>query len=82
MLRTITLTSALLLGLTLPTLAEAAYTDGLFVNIRSGPGMNNPVIHVAWPGVAFTVHSCTRYWCSVSYLWLNGWMSARHISGR
>src|SRR4029079_3209989 len=82
MLRAIGLASALFLVLLSPTIAEAAFTDGHFVHIRSGPGMKHPVVHVAWPGVQFTVHDCGRYWCSVSYLWFNGWMSASHIVGK
>ena len=49
MFRAFTLTGALLLGLTLPTIAEAA-TASTFLNIRSGPGMAHPVIYIAWPG--------------------------------
>ncbi len=80
MTRALTLAGALVLGLTLPTLAEAAYTNG-FVNIRSGPGMANPVIWVAKPGVPFTVHSCGPHWCNVTYGLVNGWMSAGSIHG-
>jgi uncharacterized protein YraI len=78
-MRTLAL-GALILGLMLPTLAEAATTNG-FVNIRSGPGMAYPVIWVAKPGWLFTVNSCRRHWCNVTYLSFNGWISAHYISG-
>jgi len=81
MFRALTLAGALLLGLALPTLTEAA-TATTFVNIRSGPGMAHPSIYIAWPGWPLTVHSCGRYWCRVTYQgWVNGWVWASHISG-
>ena len=80
MFRAFTLTGALLLGLTLPTMAEAA-TASTFLNIRSGPGMAHPVIYIAWPGWPLVVNSCGRYWCSVTYQgWVNGWASVQYIT--
>ena len=79
MIRALTLAGALILGLTLPTLVDAATATGL-VNIRSGPGTSHPVIRIAWPGRPFTVHSCGKYWCKVTYGVTNGWISAHHIS--
>jgi uncharacterized protein YraI len=79
MFRVITLAGALCLGLALPTLAEAGFTTG-FVNIRSGPGTAHPVVWVAKPGVPFTVHNCVRNWCNISYLAINGWISAANIN--
>jgi uncharacterized protein YraI len=79
MVRSLTLTGAVLLGLMLPTMAEAA-TASTYLNIRSGPGMAHPVIYIAWPGWPMTVHSCDQYWCSVTYKWVSGWASARYIS--
>ena len=79
MLRSLALASTLLLGLTVPTLADVATTDGLFVNIRSGPGMKYSVICLAWPGVRFNVYDCGRNWCGVNYLGKKGWISAHHI---
>ena len=77
MLRAISLAGALLLGLALPTLAEADYTV-VWVNVRSGPGMNYPVVQVAWPGSPFTVHSCSGRWCSVTVAGVSGYMSSRY----
>ena len=79
MLRSFALAGTLLLGLTVPTLAEVATTTGVFVNIRSGPGTNHPVICLAWPGVSFTVSDCGKNWCAVSYRKTTGWISAHHI---
>ena len=79
MTRALTLAGALILGLTLPTLVDAATATGL-VNVRSGPGTSHPVIRIAWPGRPFTLHGCGKYWCKVSYGVTNGWMSAAHIS--
>jgi uncharacterized protein YraI len=79
MIRALTLAGALVLGLTLPTLVDAATATGL-VNIRSGPGTKHPVILIAMPGLPVTVHSCSKNWCKVTYGATNGWMSAHHIS--
>jgi len=80
MIRTIAIGAVLLAGLSLPALADtSATTDGHFVNIRSGPGVNHPVICLAWPNVPFTVTGCSGNWCGVKYLKTTGYMSARHI---
>lgn len=80
MIRSIVLSILLAAGLSAPALADTtATTDGLFVNIRSGPGANHPIICLAWPNVPFTVTGCNGNWCAVQYLKSAGWMSARHI---
>ena len=80
MIRNIVLSALLLAGVSAPAMADTtATTDGLFVNIRSGPGVNHPVICLAWPGVPFTVTGCDGNWCAVNYLKSTGWMSASHI---
>jgi uncharacterized protein YraI len=81
MLRALTLAGALFLGVALPTPVEAAYTTG-WVNIRSGPGMHYPVVYIAWPNVPFDVHDCGRYWCSITYNGVEGWISARWVTDR
>ena len=77
MFRALTLAGALLLGLAVPTLAEAAVTAD-WVNVRSGPGMKYPVVQVAWPRSPFTVHDCSGRWCSVTVAGVSGYMSARY----
>ena len=79
MLRSFALVGAMLLGLTVPTLAEVATTTGVFVNIRSGAGTAHPVIGLAWPGVRFPVRDCGPNWCAVAYGWKRGFISAHHI---
>ena len=79
MLRSFVLAGAMLLGLTVPTLAEVATTTGVVVNIRSGPGTTYPVTYLAFPGIRFTVSDCGRNWCAVNYGWRNGFISAHHI---
>ena len=80
MIRSMVLGTLVLAGLTIPALADStATTDGLFVNIRSGPGTAHPIICLAWPNVTFTVTGCSGNWCSVHYLKTTGYMSAQHI---
>ena len=48
MIRSMMLAAAMTAGLAAPALADTtATTDGLFVNIRSGPGVNHPAICLA-----------------------------------
>ena len=80
MIRSAMLAAALMAGFAAPAFADrTATTDGLFVNIRSGPGVKYEPICLAWPNVKFTVTSCSGNWCHVEYLRSEGWMSARHI---
>jgi uncharacterized protein YraI len=80
MIRSSLLATLMLAGLAAPAFADRpATTDGLFVNIRSGAGVNHPVICLAWPNVTFTVTECTGNWCGVKYLKTTGYMSAKHI---
>jgi uncharacterized protein YraI len=81
MIRSMMIAAALTAGLAVPAIADtSARTDGHFVNIRSGPGVNHPVVCLAWPNVPFTVVSCSGNWCHVQYLRSEGWMSKRHIA--
>jgi uncharacterized protein YraI len=80
MIRSSLLATLVLAGLAAPSLADtSATTDGLFVNIRSGPGTALPIICLAWPNVTFTVTGCAGNWCGVHYLKTTGYMSAKHI---
>ncbi len=80
MIRSFALGAILLAGLSAPAFADNnARTDGLFVNIRSGPGTNHEIICLAWPGVRFTVTECSGNWCAVHYLKTTGYMSAQHV---
>jgi uncharacterized protein YraI len=80
MIRSSLLATLVLAGFAGPAFADRnATTDGLFVNIRSGAGVNHPVICLAWPNVTFTVTGCAGNWCGVKYLKTTGYMSARHI---
>jgi uncharacterized protein YraI len=81
MIRSMMIAAAMTAGLAVPAMADTtATTDGLFVNIRSGPGVNHPAICLAWPNVPFTVVGCEGNWCHVQYLKSEGWMSKRHIA--
>ena len=80
MIRAFVLAGTVLLGLTGAALAETATTNGVFVNIRSGPGTKYSVICLAWPNVRFTVSDCGKNWCSANYLGKQGWISAHHIT--
>ena len=80
MIRSAMLACVVLGGFAAPALADTtATTDGLFVNIRSGPGTAHPIICLAWPNVTFTVTGCSGNWCAVHYLKTTGYMSAKHI---
>jgi uncharacterized protein YraI len=82
MMRALTLAGALALGMTLPTLSEAATANG-FVNIRSGPGTSHPVIGVAFPGQFLAVRGCSRNWCRIRFGLtglVHGWVSAQNIT--
>lgn len=80
MIRTAMIATTLMAGFAMPAFASTkATTDGLFVNIRSGPGVNHPATCLAWPNVTFNVTKCEGNWCHVEYLRSSGWMSAKHI---
>ncbi len=80
MIRSLLIAGTVLLGLTGTALADTAFTNGVFVNIRSGPGTKYSVICLAWPGVRFTVSDCGKNWCAADYLGKKGWISAHHIT--
>ncbi|MCB1494899.1 MAG: hypothetical protein KDJ86_03860 [Bauldia sp.] len=82
MIRSATIAALMVAGLAVPALADqtrTAVTDGLFVNIRSGPGMKYEPICLAWPNVRFEVETCDGNWCLAHYLQSEGWMSRKHI---
>jgi len=77
MFRNLAIGGALLLGLALPTLADAA-TVNHSVNIRSGAGTKYAVVAVVRPKTSFSVVKCTRNWCMVTYHGVHGWMCAAY----
>lgn len=80
MIRSAMLAALMVAGLAAPALASGnAKTDGLFVNIRSGPGVNYEPICLAWPNVPFTVTKCEGNWCYAHYLRSKGWISRQHV---
>jgi len=82
MIRAFVLAGLVIAGLSAPAFANSTATtkDGLFVNIRSGPGTSYPVTCLAWPWVKFTVSECTNYWCKAQYLQSSGWVSKSRIT--
>jgi uncharacterized protein YraI len=68
--------------------AGAAYADSIAtaitnVNVRAGPGSQNPVIGVIGAGQSVDVGACTTSgrWCNVAFNGGEGWVYARNLSG-
>jgi uncharacterized protein YraI len=60
------------------TFAQAT-TD---LNLRAGPGMDQPVIAVMPAGASVEIHQCLegRVWCEVTYAGTTGWASERFLT--
>jgi hypothetical protein len=67
-------------AITVPAVAEAAYTTGS-VNMRYGPGTNYQVITTLPPGAYVAVSRCSGGWCLVNAVGTSGWVSASYVSG-
>jgi uncharacterized protein YraI len=80
--KTVALAFAFLLGISIPTLAQAAggYVTGN-VNLRSGPGTQYGQITTIPAGSGVTVRGClTGYsWCDVSFAGRRGWVSSNYL---
>ncbi|MGK6311517.1 SH3 domain-containing protein [Neorhizobium sp. DT-125] len=80
--KVITAALALLLGISLPSLAEAAnaYATGS-VNMRTGPGTEYARIGTIPAGATVTIRGClTGYsWCDVSFAGRRGWASSNYL---
>lgn len=50
------------------------------LNVRSGPGINNPAIGVAYRGETYPVIQTTRGWTQVQYKGQTGWMSTSYLT--
>ena len=50
------------------------------LNVRSGPGINNPAIGVAYWGENYPVVQTTRGWTQVQYKGQTGWMSTGYLT--
>lgn len=59
--------------------AEPALTSA-DLNMRAGPGVNNPVISVIPRGAEVEVMSCTGNWCAVDYGGITGYASANFLT--
>lgn len=80
-LRSVAAVAGLATALSIPSLAEAAYTTAS-VNVRTGPGTGYPVITTAPPGAWVGVHRCLPYWCEITFAGTVGWMSSGYIDQR
>ena len=68
------------LGFPLAAHAYASVTTGA-VNLRGGAGVNHVRITTLPRGTAVWVNYCRKNWCLVRAHGLNGWVSARYLSG-
>ena len=68
--------------------ASAAFADTLAtatsdLNVRAGPGSQNPVIGVIGRGQSVNINGCVQGggWCTVAFSGGEGWVSSRYLSG-
>jgi uncharacterized protein YraI len=68
--------------------AGAAYADTMAtanrdLNVRAGPGTQNPVIGVVGSGQSVNIRGCEQSgrWCTVAFDGGEGWVSAKYLSG-
>ena len=68
--------------------AGAAYADTMAtatrdLNVRAGPGTQNPVIGVIGSGQSVNINGCVQNgrWCTVAFDGGEGWVSAKYLSG-
>jgi uncharacterized protein YraI len=58
---------------------QTATVNTAALNVRSGPGINNPAIGVAYRGESYPVLQTTRGWTQVQYKGQTGWMSTSYL---
>lgn len=58
---------------------QTATVNTSALNVRSGPGINNPAIGVAYRGESYPVVQTTRGWTQVQYKGQTGWMSTSYL---
>ena len=78
--RLLVLAAAIASGVALPAAAWAA--PGIAtgdVNMRTGPGIGNPVITTIPAGASIEVFGCPG-WCHVAYAGHEGWVSSNYVS--
>ena len=68
--------------------AGSAYADTMAtttrdLNVRAGPGSQNPVIGVIGSGQSVNINGCVQggRWCTVAFDGGEGWVSAKYLSG-
>jgi uncharacterized protein YraI len=68
--------------------AGSAYADTMAtasrdLNVRAGPGTQNPVIGVIGSGQSVNISGCEQSgrWCTVAFDGGEGWVSARYLAG-
>jgi hypothetical protein len=68
--------------------AGSAYADTIAtttrdLNVRAGPGSQNPVIGVIGSGQSVNINGCVQAgrWCTVAFDGGEGWVSAKYLSG-
>ncbi|SMH37305.1 SH3 domain-containing protein [Maritimibacter sp. HL-12] len=68
-----------LLAMTLSAAALDA-TATTWLNVRSGPGAENPVVDTLHPGEAVTVEECEPGgWCQIGHAGPDGWVNASYL---
>lgn len=67
-----------LLILAMPVAAEEGSAKAS-LNVRQGPGLNNPVIGGLAPGEPVTIEKCANGWCLVTTLSTRGWVAEPYL---
>ena len=70
---------ALAAAVTVPSIANAAQTNGS-VNLRTGPGRDYARLTTIPGGAYIEVYGCSASWCQVSWNHWNGYIASRDIA--
>ncbi|MXN64967.1 SH3 domain-containing protein [Stappia sp. GBMRC 2046] len=76
------LIAALLLMISMPSLAAELATASTSVNLRAGPGTNYEVLATVPAGASVTVYSCNSgySWCDIDYAGQRGYVAGKYLN--
>lgn len=68
------------IGFSMPAKAESGFVS-TGVNLRSGPGVDYPVVATVSSGEFLEINGCIREWnwCEVSWRGFSGWVSGHYL---
>jgi uncharacterized protein YraI len=62
------------------TASQAGPSPDTYLNVRSGPSVDNEIVAVIPPGADVSIHKWRDSWCHIGWRGVSGWVNCRYLN--